>query len=91
VWVLQHVFRMEETVNLIARVLEPGGRLYVVNGDCRCVPTNLGYQDDLRDTWAELRKHFTELAQESLSVEATFQALASMSKICLYEKPPMDA
>ncbi len=57
-WVLQHVARPEETIELIHAALAPGALCYVLNQDIRCVPTNLGYVNDGKDMESLLEARF---------------------------------
>ena len=46
VWVLQHCPRVERDLEHIRRSLRVDGRLFVVNENRRCIPTDRGWQSD---------------------------------------------
>jgi len=58
VWVLQHVFNLNEEINLIKSVLKPGGKLFVINEQQRMVPTNKGWINDSVDQFVALQSAF---------------------------------
>jgi SAM-dependent methyltransferase len=86
IWVIQHVLRPAETIQLIDSVLAADGRFFVLNQQTRCVPTNLGYIDDGISVAAELGKSFDELASYSLPVTATTTQLSEHSAIHILRK-----
>lgn len=85
-WVLQHVLRPPEVIQLIDGVMSPGALLYVLNGKHRCIPTNVGYVSDRADIAGELRKTFEELTSGALPVEATTPEIAAHSHIQVLRK-----
>lgn len=61
VWVLQHCWKVEEDVERLHRSLSPGGGLYVVNENRRCVPSaEVAWVDDDKNVPALLRERFRE-------------------------------
>jgi autotransporter strand-loop-strand O-heptosyltransferase len=46
VWVLQHCPRVDQDLERMARSLKSNGRLFVVNENHRCLPTNRGWMSD---------------------------------------------
>ena len=45
-WVIQHVLDPKDVIGRIVRVLKPGGFLYTLNGQTRCLPTDAGWVSD---------------------------------------------
>jgi 2-polyprenyl-3-methyl-5-hydroxy-6-metoxy-1,4-benzoquinol methylase len=60
-WVIQHAADPRQVIARLEAVLVPGGLLYVVNGNYRCVPTTHGYLHDGFDVQAALAETFEEL------------------------------
>ena len=56
-WVLQHVLDVKEIVDRLAKVLNPGGLLYVLGSKTRCVPTDRGWADDGVDVPRSCGRH----------------------------------
>lgn len=46
VWVLQHCAQVDQDINRLRESLRTGGRLFVVNENRRCIPTDKGWVDD---------------------------------------------
>ncbi len=86
-WVLQHVLDVQEIIDRVAGVLKPGGLLYVLNSQTRCIPTDRGWIDDGVDVSTKLRAALHEEHCKSLSEEATVPKLARMSAIQVLRKP----
>lgn len=45
-WVLQHVAKLDDACEFLAEMVEPGGKLFVVNRVNRCIPVMSGWHDD---------------------------------------------
>ena len=85
-WVLQHVLDVKEIVDRLAKVLNPGGLLYVLGSKTRCVPTDRGWADDGVDAPALLRQTFQEEVCKPLPENVTVPKLARMSAIQVLRK-----
>jgi 2-polyprenyl-3-methyl-5-hydroxy-6-metoxy-1,4-benzoquinol methylase len=85
-WVLQHVMRPQEIIQLIDSVLAPGAQLYVLNGKTRCVPTDRGYVNDGANIAALLQQSFEQLSTGNLPPEVTTAALSWHSHIQVLRK-----
>jgi SAM-dependent methyltransferase len=67
VWTLQHAFGIRLDVDRIAKMLRPGGKLFVVNNVRRVVPTSGGWIDDGVDVRAVLQERYIELEHGQLA------------------------
>ncbi len=86
-WVIQHVFQPMEVIQRISNAIRPGGLLYALNQNVRCVPTNVGWVNDGFDLRGGLCKVFKEISMHSLPTDATTPQLAAISMIQLLQKP----
>ena len=69
VWVLQHCWKVREDIELLRQAL-PGGQLFVLNEERRCVPVSEGgWVDDGLDVSHELRGSFSPRSQGRLPPE----------------------
>jgi SAM-dependent methyltransferase len=66
IWTLQHTFGIRLDLDRMAKMLRPGGKLFVVNNVRRVVPTSGGWIDDGVDVRAALQDQFTELEYSRL-------------------------
>ncbi len=88
IWSLQHSPKVDEDIARIARMLKPGGGLYVCNLVRAAVPTNQGWVDTGFAIQTLLAEAFEEVAIEPLSAEHTSDGIASVAFIGKYRKRP---
>lgn len=88
IWSLQHSPKVDEDIARIARILKPGGRLYVCNLERAAVPTDQGWFDTGFAIRTLLADAFEEVAIEPLSAEHTSDGIASVAFIGKYRKRP---
>ena len=86
VWTLQHTFGIRLDVDRIAKMLRPGGKLFVVNNIGRVVPTSGGWIDDGVDVRAVLQDQFTELEYSQLGDEIAPSPFRESTFRGLYQK-----
>lgn len=87
VWALQHIPDLEGALSVIHRQMVPSGRLFVVNGHVRALPTPDGpWVNDGKDVRALLRDRFEEIAHGSLSAESTTPLTAKASFWGVYQR-----
>jgi SAM-dependent methyltransferase len=86
VWVIQHVPDPRLVIRRLHAALRPGGRLYVLNGRTRCVPTTKGYVNDGIDVREALRASFEEEHHSVLPESATTADLSRHSMILVLRK-----
>jgi ubiquinone/menaquinone biosynthesis C-methylase UbiE len=87
-WVIQHVLEPLEVMQRIAGALPPGGLLYALNQDIRCVPTDRGWVNDGFDVRAGLCTVFQEEHFHCLPASVTTPQLAAVSMIQVLRRPP---
>jgi SAM-dependent methyltransferase len=80
-WVIQHVLDPMRVMQRIAATLPPGGLLYTLNQETRCVPTDRGWLNDGVDVQAGLRTVFKEEHRHLLPESVTTTRLAATSII----------
>lgn len=88
IWSLQHSPKVDEDIARIARMLKPGGGLYVCNLERAAVPTNQGWVDTGFAIQTLLAEAFEEVAIEPLSADHTSDGIASVAFIGKYRKRP---
>jgi SAM-dependent methyltransferase len=81
VWVIQHVPDPANVIRRLHAALRPGGRLYLVNGRTRCVPTDKGYVNDGFDVRSAVRTVFEEEAVHAIPEGVTTAELSRHSVI----------
>jgi ubiquinone/menaquinone biosynthesis C-methylase UbiE len=86
VWVIQHVPDPGAVIRTLHAALRPGGRLYLVNGRTRCVPTNRGYVNDGYDVAEAMRATFQEEHFSALPESVTTPELSRHSMIQVLHK-----
>ena len=86
-WVIQHVLEPMAVMQRIAGALPPGGLLYTLNQDTRCVPTDRGWVNDGFDVRAGLSTVFKEEHRHGLPASVATPHLAAVSMIQVLRKP----
>lgn len=86
-WVIQHVLDPKKVIGLIHSALRPGGMLYTLNQQSRCVPSNQGWVNDGFDVWSALATAFVEEDRHYLPESVTTADLAKQSLIQLLRRP----
>ena len=85
-WVIQHVLDPQDVIARIGRTLRPGGLLYTLNQEIRCVPSSLGWVNDGFDMRSALCAAFEEEDFHSLPEAVTTPILARHSMIQVLRK-----
>lgn len=85
-WVIQHAFDAMDVISRINRTLRPGGLLYAMNQQTRCVPTNKGYANDGFDVPGALASTFHEEHRGALPTTVAPDLLARQSVIQVLRK-----
>jgi 2-polyprenyl-3-methyl-5-hydroxy-6-metoxy-1,4-benzoquinol methylase len=85
-WVIQHVLRPQEDIARIKSGLAENGRLYSLNQNIRCVPTDKGWANDGYDVRSGLCQALEEVEFHKLPAEATTPTLANASMIQVLQK-----
>ena len=86
VWTLQHAFGIRLDVDRIAKMLKPGGKLFVVNNVRRVVPITDGWIDDGVDVRAVLGEFFTEIECGQLNDNIAPETFRQNTFWAIYQK-----
>ena len=76
-WVLQHCLQPATDIACIDSALAPGGKLFVLNNNGRCVPTSAGWATDGVSVEELLRARFDVIAKGHLPLGVTTPQLSS--------------
>ena len=85
-WVIQHCFAPDGDLSRIDAALVDNGRLFVLNNNSRCVPTDRGWTSDGLSVEDMLTKRFEKLSKGDLPEVITTPEIANSSYMMTLRK-----